>query len=81
MTYGQETHTGHLSYETLLEHVPSTIRLGIYVTMEKADGSIPSEATRDQIFQAFLNKISTIANTTVVSATKRGKFSTPVTPD
>lgn len=80
MAYGPETHTGYLTYEILLEHVPTAVRLGIYVNPHKADGSVPSEASRDQIVQTFLNKLSELPNTTVVSATKKGEFNASITP-
>lgn len=80
MPFGPETHTGFIAYEAVVEHTASTIRLDIRVAMRRADGTTPSEATRDQIFQAFLNKLAEIPNTTLISSIKYGSFSATVTP-
>jgi hypothetical protein len=79
MPYGPETHTGYVSYEAVVEHTPSANRLLITVDPFRVDGTTPSEATRDQIFQAFLNKLAEIPNSTVISAVKKGNFSAAVT--
>ena len=80
MPYGPEVHSGFISYEAVVQHNPSTIRLNIMVNMSRADGTVPPEATRDQVFQAFLNKLNELANTTLVSSTKYGNFTAMVTP-
>lgn len=80
MPFGPETHTGFIAYETLLEHIPSGIRLDIRVSMRRADLTVPPEATRDTVFQAFLNKLAEIPNTTVLSSSKYGYFTASVTP-
>jgi hypothetical protein len=80
MPYGTEAHTGFLRYEVVLNHTPSGNSLNITVEPFRTDGTTPTEAARDQMFQAFLNKLNELANVTIVSAAKKGDFSTPVTP-
>lgn len=80
MPYGPEVHTGSMDYEVILEHTPSANRLMISVDPFRVDGTTPTEAARDQLFQAFLNKLNEIPNTAIISAMKKGNFSAPVTP-
>ena len=80
MPYGSETHDEYLTYNLVLQHIPTTVELNISVFMTRPDNTVPSEATRDQIFQAFLNKLNELANTDIISANKKGNFLVPITP-
>lgn len=79
MAIGAETHTGFIEYEVVLQHTPTGVRVNFVVNPYLESGATPPEATRDQLFQGFLNHLATLANTTIISATKKGKFSAPVT--
>ena len=80
MAFGAEAHTGFLRYEVVLTHNPSGNSANITFEPFRNDGTTPTEAQRDQIFQAFLSKLGELANVTINSATKKGEFATPVTP-
>lgn len=82
MAYGSESHTpGIVYYRTIVNHTATNVDLEISVRMyNHSDGSAPSEATKDQMFQALLTKIATLSGVTVTSADKRGEFIQTVTP-
>lgn len=80
MAYAAEVHQEYVEYEVVLDHVPSTTRLTIRVSQTKVDGTPQTEANRDLIFQAFLDKLVTLPNTSLVSCTKKGTFKSTVTP-
>ena len=82
MTYGTETHSIDLiGYHAHLTHVPSGIKVIVTMDFEQnSDGSFPSEANRDALFQAFLSTMASMANVSFTSAEKRGAFVASVTP-
>lgn len=79
MAYGPETHNNFVRYDCVLEHT-SGVRASVSVDIYNIDGSTPAEATRDQVFQVFLTRLSGMAGTTVISAEKRGEHTATVTP-
>lgn len=79
MAYSAESHTGYVTYELELAHT-SGIRMRVTADPFLADGSTPTEALRDSMFQLFLTALAGIAGTSIVSATKRGQFTASVTP-
>jgi hypothetical protein len=80
VAYGPEAHTGHLAYEAVVEHTPTGNRLFVTVDPFREDGTTPSEAVRDSLFQAFITRLEGMSDVTVISATKTGNFSASVTP-
>lgn len=79
MAYGTETHTGYVTYECEIAH-SSGIRVSLTADPFIPDSPTVDEATRDAIFQILLTTLAQIPGATIVSAVKRGKFATPVTP-
>lgn len=79
MAFGAETKNSHIVYQVTLEHTPTSVRVDFELDLYKTNGDTPSEAQRDSLFQAFLNHLATLPNTTIVAATKNGKYSAPVT--
>lgn len=79
MPYGPEAHGEAIRYIVVVNHAPTETNLSITVTPFKEDGTTPSEAIRDALFQGFLDKLPLIPGVTVLSAVKRGEFSANVT--
>lgn len=79
MAYSAETKTGEIEYEIVLQHNPTGIRANFTVNPYLEAGGTPTEAQRDALIQGFLNHLATAPNTSVVSAVKRGTFSSNIT--
>jgi hypothetical protein len=79
MAYGPEVRSGDVFYKAVVEHTASGTRITVNVDAVKGDGTVVPEATRNQIFQAFLNKVAELAGTTIITATKTGNFVSNVT--
>jgi hypothetical protein len=68
-------------YNIDVTHTSSGISANINFNIKpNPDGSYPSDAVKDSLFQAFLTQISQLANVTVNSATKMGGYITTITP-
>ena len=68
-------------YNIDLTHTVSGVSANInFNVRQNPDGSYPSDAVKDSLFQAFLTQVSQIANVTVNSATKSGGYITTITP-
>ena len=80
MAYGAETHADFTYYEVTLDHAGTSIRAFIRVNMTTIAGDVAAEALRDQVFQAFLTRVTGMPQATLVSATKNGSFVASVTP-
>lgn len=68
-----------VSYDVTINYTPSNIDINMVIGITNPSGAVLAEATSDTIFQALLNKIVLLPNTTLTSAVKTGNFSTPVT--
>lgn len=79
MSVGNESHGASISYVTVINHNPSGNKLSITVVPYRDDEAALTEATKDALFQAFLDKLATLSNVTIVSSSKRGEFTAPVT--
>lgn len=79
MAYGTEVHTPNIVYQVILEHTPTGNRVTLDFDPYHPNGSTPTEQVRDQLFQGFLTHLATLGNTTIISATKQGGYTTPVT--
>jgi hypothetical protein len=80
MGYGQETHTDYAVYRVTLNHNPSGNRVDLDFNPYRLDGAVIPESQRDNLFQGFLTHLSTLSNVSIVSASKNGKYTVPVTP-
>lgn len=78
MAFATEVHGDSVNYMAILEHTPTARRLSITAVPYKESGSM-TEAQKDALFQAFLDKVAQITDVTVISATKRGEFSANIT--
>ena len=80
MPYGPEIRTGDVFYKFTATHNPTGIRAIVSIEPTRADGTTPTEAQRDTVFQSLLNKFNELPNVTINSATKGGNFVSQVTP-
>lgn len=81
MAYGSETHAGFVHYDVVVDHAGTGVRASIRLDMTMtATGAPASEALADQVFQAFLTRVSGMPQATLSSAVKTGSFTAPVTP-
>lgn len=80
MAFGPEAHADAISYEVIIDHASTGVRATIQVGMGLIVGGVASEALRDQVFQAFLTRVSGMPGATLQSAVKTGSFNASVTP-
>ena len=80
MALGAEAHGDAVNYVAVIKHIPTNNNLSIRVTPHRDDEASIPEATKDALYQAFLDKLVTLNNITLISSVKQGEFSTPVSP-
>lgn len=77
MPIGQEVDNGiDRRWELQFTHTPTGVRVGCYLLL----GGAATEAQRDAVFQGLVDKLATLANTTIDTAKKFTMYDANVTP-
>lgn len=76
MPYGQEVDIGGQRYEMVFTHVPTDV----VVEIKLSEGTGGTEAQKDAVFQALLDKVATLSGVTINSAVKQSTYHAPITP-
>lgn len=79
MPYSTPVDTGSDEYVLVLRHNDSKILAELKLAGTE-DGSNPSRATKDAVFQAAVNKMATLTGTTLLAARRSMNYASDVTP-
>lgn len=78
MSYTAPADSGNDSYSMTIKHNSSGIILEVKIVAY--DGTTPSRATKDAVFQGAVDKLAGIAGTTILGAKRDISYVSDITP-